>query len=191
MSETSNLMLELKRLIIDTLELEDVTPADIDPEAALFGEGLGLDSIDALELGLALQKQWYEGETPQGKEWFNTPIGIVTFRNNFKLPKGFLLDLNGTWTTKGHQNNIYLADDMIDMNASLYKSFLKDKLTVQLHANNILNPKQVATIYSGIRVMQNAQVMHRQVSLTLRYKFNTTRSKYKGTGAGESQKNRM
>lgn len=58
MSETSNLMLELKRLIIDTLELEDVTPADIDPEAALFGEGLGLDSIDALELGLALQKQY-------------------------------------------------------------------------------------------------------------------------------------
>lgn len=51
-------MLELKRLIIDTLELEDVTPADIDPEAALFGEGLGLDSIDALELGLALQKQY-------------------------------------------------------------------------------------------------------------------------------------
>lgn len=58
MSETSNLMLELKHLIIDTLELEDVKPADIDPEAALFGEGLGLDSIDALELGLALQKQY-------------------------------------------------------------------------------------------------------------------------------------
>ena len=143
------------------------------------------------QLGLAVQKQWYKGETPQGKEWFNTPIGSVTFRNNFKLPKDFLLDLNGTWTTKGHQNNNYLADDMIDMSASLYKSILKDKLTVQLQANNVLNPKQVATIYSGIRVMQNTQVVHRQVSLTLRYKFNTTRSKYKGTGAGESQKNRM
>ena len=143
------------------------------------------------QLGLAIQKQWYEGETPQGKERFDAPIGSLTFRNNFKLPKGFLLDLNGTWTTKGYQNNIYLADDMIDMSASLYKSFLKDKLTVQLQANNILNPKQVATVYSGIRVMQNTQVMHRQVSFTLRYKFNATRSKYKGTGAGESQKNRM
>ena len=143
------------------------------------------------QLGLAIQKQWYEGETPQGKERFNTPIGIITFRNNFKLPKGFLLDVNGSWTTKGYQNNIYLADDMIDVNASLYKSFLKDKLTLQLQAYNIFNPKQVATVYSGIRVMQNTQVMHRQISLTLRYKFNTTRSKYKGTGAGESQKNRM
>ena len=143
------------------------------------------------QLGLAVQKQWYEGETPWGKERFNAPIGIVTFRNNFKFPKGFLLDVNGSWTTRGYQNNIYLADDMIDVNASLYKSFLKDKLTLQLQAYNIFNPKQVATVYSGIRVMQNTQVMHRQISLTLRYKFNTTRSKYKGTGAGESQKNRM
>lgn len=143
------------------------------------------------QLGLAVQKQWYEGETPWRKERFNAPIGIVTFRNNFKLPKGFLLDVNGSWTTKGYQNNIYLADDMIDVNASLYKSFLKDKLTLQLQAYNIFNPKQVVTVYSGIRVMQNTQVMHRQISLTLRYKFNTTRSKYKGTGAGESQKNRM
>ena len=143
------------------------------------------------QLGLAVQKQWYEGETPWGKAKFNKPIGSVTFRNNFKLPKGFLLDVNGSWTTKGYQNNIYLADDMIDVNASLYKSFLKDKLTLQLQAYNIFNPKQVATVYSGIRVMQNTQVMHRQISLTLRYKFNTTRSKYKGTGAGESQKNRM
>lgn len=143
------------------------------------------------QLSLAIQKQWYEGETPWGKAKFNKPIGNVTFRNNFKLPKGFLLDVNGSYTTKGDQKNIYLADDMIDMNASLSKSFLKDKLTLQLQAYNILNPKQVATVYSGIRVLQNTQVMHRQVSLTVRYKFNTTRSKYKGTGAGESQKNRM
>lgn len=143
------------------------------------------------QLSLAIQKQWYEGETPWGKAKFNKPIGSATFRNNFKLPKGFLLDVNGSYTTKGYQKNIYLADDMIDMNASLSKSFLKDKLTLQLQAYNILNPKQVATVYSGIRVLQNTQVMHRQVSLTVRYKFNTTRSKYKGTGAGESQKNRM
>lgn len=58
MSEAHNLSLELKRLIIDTLELEDVTPDDIEPDAPLFIDGLGLDSIDALELGLALQKQY-------------------------------------------------------------------------------------------------------------------------------------
>lgn len=46
---------ELKRMIIDTLELEDIEPADIVDDEPLFVEGLGLDSIDALEIGLMLQ----------------------------------------------------------------------------------------------------------------------------------------
>lgn len=49
---------EIKGLIISTMSLEDVTPEDIDTHAPLFNEGLGLDSIDALELGLALQKRY-------------------------------------------------------------------------------------------------------------------------------------
>ncbi len=49
---------ELKELIIQALALEDVKPADIEPEAALFVEGLGLDSIDALELSLALEERY-------------------------------------------------------------------------------------------------------------------------------------
>ena len=53
-----SLELEIKHLIISSLSLEDVAPDDIDAAAPLFGEGLGLDSIDALELGLALQKRY-------------------------------------------------------------------------------------------------------------------------------------
>lgn len=49
---------EVKQLIIDALQLEDMSPADIDTDAPLFVEGLGLDSIDALELGVALQKRY-------------------------------------------------------------------------------------------------------------------------------------
>ena len=49
---------EEKALIIDVLQLEDITPDDIDAEAPLFVEGLGLDSIDALEIGVALQKRY-------------------------------------------------------------------------------------------------------------------------------------
>jgi len=45
-------------MIIDVLQLEDITPADIDPQAPLFVEGLGLDSIDALELGVAIHKRY-------------------------------------------------------------------------------------------------------------------------------------
>jgi acyl carrier protein len=49
---------EVKQLIIDVLQLEGMTPTDIDAEAPLFGDGLGLDSIDALELGVALHKRY-------------------------------------------------------------------------------------------------------------------------------------
>jgi acyl carrier protein len=49
---------EIKVLIIDTLNLEGMTPEEIDADAALFGDGLGLDSIDALELGLALKNKY-------------------------------------------------------------------------------------------------------------------------------------
>lgn len=64
---------ELKQLIIDTLDLEDITVDDIDSQEPLFVEGLGLDSIDALELGLALQKRYgvkVEADSEETKKHF-------------------------------------------------------------------------------------------------------------------------
>ncbi|MBA5981676.1 acyl carrier protein, partial [Pseudomonas sp. MD195_PC81_125] len=59
MSDLNNpgLVRDIKRLIIDALGLEDISVDDIGDEQTLFGEGLGLDSVDALELGLAIQKK--------------------------------------------------------------------------------------------------------------------------------------
>jgi acyl carrier protein len=53
-----DLELEIKKLLIEALNLEDMSPDQINAEEALFVNGLGLDSIDALELGLALQKRY-------------------------------------------------------------------------------------------------------------------------------------
>lgn len=53
-----SLEIEVKQLIIDSLQLEDLAPADIDTDAPLFVDGLGLDSIDALELGMAIRKKY-------------------------------------------------------------------------------------------------------------------------------------
>ncbi len=55
MNETEH---ALKELIIEALNLEDLTPDDIETEAPLFGDGLGLDSIDALELGVAVRRKY-------------------------------------------------------------------------------------------------------------------------------------
>lgn len=62
------LELEIKQLLIASLNLEDLGPEQIDAEQALFVDGLGLDSIDALELGLALQKKYGVSMSADSKE---------------------------------------------------------------------------------------------------------------------------
>ena len=68
------LILELKKGIIDVLNLEGMTPADIDENAPLFGEGLGLDSIDALELIVLMDKNYgiKLASAEEGKEIFQS-----------------------------------------------------------------------------------------------------------------------
>jgi acyl carrier protein len=57
-SDDDALHAELKSLIVTTLALEDVTAAEIDTDAPLFGEGLGLDSIDALEIAMVIEERY-------------------------------------------------------------------------------------------------------------------------------------
>ncbi len=78
----TELLDELKNLLIDGLHLEDVTPDDIDPEAALFGEGLGLDSIDALEIAVILDKQYgvrVASDDERNPEIFATLASLTAF----------------------------------------------------------------------------------------------------------------
>ena len=73
---------EIAQLIIDTLNLEDVTVADIPPELPLFGEGLGLDSVDALELALALQKRYairIASDSKDARQHFTTVASLAAF----------------------------------------------------------------------------------------------------------------
>ncbi len=77
-----NLENEIKQLIIDCLDLEDVSVEDIETDAPLFGEGLGLDSIDALELGLAIKKQFdvkIEANSESTKAHFYSVASLASF----------------------------------------------------------------------------------------------------------------
>ena len=69
-----DLILKLKQEIIEALNLEDVKPEDLDENASLFGDGLGLDSIDALELIVLMEKNYgiKLSDPNQGKEIFKS-----------------------------------------------------------------------------------------------------------------------
>jgi acyl carrier protein len=71
---------EVKQLIIDSLQLEDMTPADIDTDAPLFVDGLGLDSIDALELGVAIRKRYniqLSGDSEESRQHFKSVRSLM------------------------------------------------------------------------------------------------------------------
>ncbi|MDF3888456.1 phosphopantetheine-binding protein [Cupriavidus basilensis] len=73
---------EIKELILSSLSLEDLGAADIDTDAPLFIEGLGLDSIDALELGLALQKRYgvtMNGDKEEMRARFASVAALAAF----------------------------------------------------------------------------------------------------------------
>src|ERR1700722_484407 len=65
-STMADLEHELKELIVKSLGLEDITPDELESDEQLFGKGLGLDSIDGLELGMAIRKKY--GIKPQGSK---------------------------------------------------------------------------------------------------------------------------
>lgn len=77
----NELIQELKEEIIKALNLEDLTPEDIDTDAPLFGEGLGLDSIDTLELIVLLEKKYgiKLANPAEGKQIFSSVRTIATY----------------------------------------------------------------------------------------------------------------
>ena len=73
---------EIKVVIITSLDLEDLKPEDIVDSEPLFGDGLGLDSIDALELGVALKKKFgikFSSENDDNKEHFDSVDALAQY----------------------------------------------------------------------------------------------------------------
>ncbi|MGL4315659.1 MAG: phosphopantetheine-binding protein [Pseudomonas sp.] len=78
----SDLQTEIKNLIIEALGLEDMVAEDIAADLALFGDGLGLDSVDALELGLAIQKRFgikIDAEAKDTRQHFANVASLAAF----------------------------------------------------------------------------------------------------------------
>ena len=126
------------------------------------------------------------------KDW-NDPYWYFILDNTFTLPKGWFINVQGTYVPKFKQGS---ADKKATgvVNFHLSKSFLKDDaLSVTLTANDIFHTQHNAmTAYSiGTSTTFTEYYDHQRVGVTLSYKFNATKSKYKGTGAGQSEKSRL
>ena len=125
-------------------------------------------------------------------DW-NAPYWYVILDNTFTFPKGWFINVQGTYVPKFKQGSAdKKAMGVVDFRLS--KSFLKDDaLSVTLTANDIFHTQHnEMTAYSiGTSTTFTEYYDHQRVGVTLSYKFNATKSKYKGTGAGQSEKSRL
>ena len=142
-------------------------------------------------LSAMVEKQWFELETRNGR-YLNKPVAMFRFNNTFDT-KWAMFSVMMTYITKGYEENHYIYKPMFNTDLSIYKGFMKDCLTLQLYVNDVFgtNDSHIIGKYGKLKETIFDEFSTSKISLTVRYKFNTTRSKYKGTGAGDSQKNRM
>lgn len=146
-----------------------------------------------LNASAVMMKQWFSLDAAGQRRTYNNPLFIGSLNNTFTLPAGFLLTADFSYQSCGQVQNITLKRPQYTLNIGLRKSFLNDALSIEARANDLLlGCKQEALLY-----MESAQMKDlswsdtRSFSLTVRYKFNAAKSKYKGTGAGQGAINRM
>lgn len=140
-------------------------------------------------LNIGVKKQWM---TIDGIE-FNKPRPTIRFNNTFELPGDFLVSLDGLFMGKGNYQNLYQFKNYGTVDISVRKSFLRDALSLELRGNDLFHGSRNywQTYFGSIIWEQTNQWDTREFSITLRYKFNTTKSKYKGTGAANDELRRL
>lgn len=147
------------------------------------------------QLSARFTKQWLKTDTPQGYRSLETPSLNFIWQNTIQLPANFLLDLEIDWNTKGNMQNMYFYRHLWGVDLALQKSFLSDRLSFRLDVYDLFKKWERGNsliIYSGaLRSIEQNECSQRVIRLTARYKFNNGKSKYRGTGAGNAQKERM
>ena len=142
--------------------------------------------------GASIEKQWLTIRYDSFEFNCNKPMVQLEFGNTFNLGKRFTFNADYTYINCGFWRDFMGVSPSHKVDVSIRKSFLNDALTVELRGHDLLQAKDdIFTQTNVFSILQYNIRDTRKASLTIRYRFNSTRSKYKGTGAGDQQKSRM
>lgn len=122
----------------------------------------------------------------------NRPLGTFRFDNAIHLPWDIWLNVDFSARTSGNGDNYYLKPYW-QCNLGLYKSFANDRWSVKLQLNDVFDTwRQDIISYDALSSISAKKIYDtRDLSVTIRYNFNSARSRYKGRGAGNTDKNRF
>ena len=155
-----------------------------------------------LNYTFGVQPQWLDITVDDPREaggkrvvsFNNKPIAFVQMNNTFTVKGGWQFELGGQWVSKGYTQNVRLTRDFLDVNAAVQKTLLKDgALVLRLEGHDLAHRAfyNVDTDFGSHTIMQTNDMDMQKVKFSLRYNFNTAQSKYRGTGAGADNKDRM
>ena len=145
------------------------------------------------QLSMGFRKQWFTMETTAGSISLNKPMLIAYANNTFKFSNTLTGELDFRYQGPGHYQNIYLDYHQTVLDVSIVKTFFNDRLSIKLAGEDLLDRRRDGNLVYNhqVKLWQGNYYDRRQFVATIRYKFNTTRSKYKGTGAGNDEKSRL
>lgn len=145
-----------------------------------------------LSPNLGIEKQWFKMRFRDAIMSFGKPRVSMNVNGSLTLPYGIWLMGDFSFQSKGNVRNLHLRSAGV-LNLTLYKAFLKGNLSVWLAGRDLFDGQSSRqVIYSGdVRSASHEKMYMRSFEITVRYNFNVPRSKYKGRGAGESEKSRL
>ncbi len=143
-------------------------------------------------LKLGMIKEWIKIPSPIGFISPKDPAFLVQFNNNFQILPTLTANVNFNFTSRGDMENVTISEPLYLLDIGATKTFLNDRLSIQVTGHNLLDSQEHYKLRYGLRNMCQVQRRDaREVEFTVRYKFNAAQSKYKGTGAGSSEKERL
>nr|WP_314155364.1 TonB-dependent receptor [Prevotella pallens] len=145
------------------------------------------------QLTLFCQKQWFDIERLGSKLDLSKPVWGIQWDNSFEFRHDWTAEANLKLTSKGMTENAKLTRNNCTFDFSVRKAFLNNRLSVTVGVNDLFNrsANQLLLYTNNLSIDTKQEFDSREFYVTLRYKFNTARSKYKGTGAGQSERKRF
>ena len=145
------------------------------------------------QYNISLMKPWFKSEFIGEMRSYNHPMLALQLGNILTLPHDWLLQADFNIHTHGYQQNVWINCTNPMLSLSVSKDFFKRRLNIKLSGNDLFNGGiNRITLYSNRMMFRKMEDNDsRCVTLSLRYRFNVTPSKYKGTGAGNAEKNRL
>ena len=144
-------------------------------------------------VNVGLMKQWLTLPVDGKPMKMNTPGFLFQWQNAIHLPFDIWLNVDAQLMTHTWDNNMKVSNTPWCVNAKIYKGLLNNAFSVTLEAKDLFNTSgNNAMMHNdAVKLVQNNFTPGRSVVLTLQYRFNTTRDRYRGTGAGNSEKSRL